>query len=39
MKAVLNRETQMLSLLGKVQADTDEIIERMKQEYKAGGSY
>ena len=39
MKAVLNREAQMLSLLGKVQADTDEIIQRMKEEYKAGGNY
>jgi len=39
MKAVLNREAQMLSLLGKVQADTDEIIEKMKIEYKATGSY
>jgi spore germination protein GerM len=39
MKAVINREAQMLSLLGKVQADTDEVIERMKQEYKANGSY
>ena len=39
MKAVLNREAQMLSLLGKVQADTDEIIERMKEEYKEYGSY
>jgi len=39
MKAVLNREAQMVSLLGKVQSDTDEIIQRMKEEYKAGGSY
>ena len=39
MKAVVNREAQMLSLLGKVQSDTDEVIERMKQEYKANGSY
>ncbi len=39
MRAVINREAAMLSLLGKVQADTDEIIERMKQEYKANGSY
>jgi len=39
MKAVLNREAQMLSLLGRVQTDTDEIIERMKEEYKANGSY
>lgn len=39
MRAVINREAQMLALLGKVQSDTDEIIERMKQEYKANGSY
>lgn len=39
MKAVLNREAQMLSLLGKVQAETDEVIERMKAEYKANGQY
>ncbi|HEY3452449.1 MAG TPA: hypothetical protein VGK67_39260 [Myxococcales bacterium] len=39
MRAVIHREAQMLSLLGKVQADTDEVIERMKQEYKANGSY
>lgn len=39
MRAVLHREAQMLSLLGRVQAETDEIIERMKQEYKDNGSY
>ncbi len=39
MKAVIQREAQMLSLLQQVQADTDEVIERMKQEYQANGEY
>lgn len=39
MRAVVQREGLMLALLGQVQAETDEIIERMKEEYKAGGSY
>jgi hypothetical protein len=39
MRAVIHREAQMLALLGRVQADTDEVIERMKIEYKVNGSY
>ena len=39
MRAVLHREAQMLALLAKVQADTEEVIERMKVEHKTGGSY
>lgn len=39
MRAVIQREAHMLNLLGQVQAETEEIIERMKEEYKATGSY
>lgn len=39
MRAVIHREAQMLTLLGQVQSETDSVIERMKQEYKAHGSY
>lgn len=39
MRAVVHREAQMLALLGKVQGETDAIIEMMKREYKRNGSY
>lgn len=39
LEAMLNREEQMLEVLGRLQADTEEIIERMKMEYKTNGSY
>ncbi len=39
MRAVLAKESQMLELLGRVQADTDEIIERMSDAFKINGSY
>lgn len=39
MRALLAREGQMLNLLEELQNDTDAIIEMMKREYKANGSY
>ncbi|MFN7130921.1 MAG: hypothetical protein ACK4N5_02490 [Myxococcales bacterium] len=39
MKSLLQREAQMLSLLKDLQSDTEAIIEMMKREYKANGSY
>jgi hypothetical protein len=39
MRAVVHREAQMLALLGKVQENTEGIIEQMKREYKRNGSY
>jgi hypothetical protein len=39
MRALLAKESQMLELLGRVQADTDEIIERMSDAFKINGSY
>lgn len=37
--AMLGREARMLDLLERTQADVDEVVERMKSEYKANGSY
>lgn len=39
MRAILQREGQMLALLGAIQADTDEIIQRMKDENTVAGRY
>lgn len=37
--AVLAREAQMLEVLGRIQADVEEVVERMKAECKSTGSY
>jgi len=39
MRAFIHREAQMIALVGRVQTETDAVIEKMKQEYKANGSY
>ena len=39
MRAIIQREAQMIALASKVQDQVDEIIEKMKVEHKANGSY
>lgn len=37
--AMLGREAQMLALLERIQTDVDEVVAKMKAEYKATGGY